>query len=298
MTKMKNKITKIIISCVLVLSAVGGLATAFLLNYNSYVPESVEVIENDEQTFLLAKANSNYKGYRFVFSQGGKEISLESENNVISLSDCLEKGVKLGERYKVKFCYVSKTKGNNSRYSKEILWSVQVGLKTPVISYDEAENELRWEAIDNADYYVVYYNLENLSSTQVTECKFSLSEIPVGERNFYIVAMSSKSYIRPSKSSNVVYQLVTRQMQGFYDMTFDESNKTLTMSSTESVNKIALFVGENEYECSKFTKIKTSNVYTYSIDISLVYKKNERIGAKPVSLDIYNVYTGEITYAS
>ncbi len=295
---MKNKILKIIISCVLVIVAIGGLATAFLLNYNPYVPDVVEITENDDQVQILAKANSSYKGYRFVFSIEKEEKVVESENNIITLAQCLENGVELGQTYKVKFCYLAMAKGNNSQYSKEITWRAEIGLKAPVITLNENDNSLTWTAVDNADFYTICYNQGTLKSTDVTECKFSLSQIPVGERSFYVVAKSNKDYIRSSKASNVIEKTFVRQMQGFSSVNFNKESKILTLKTSEDLKEIVVFVNANGYTCYKFSKnVLADDVKEYVIDISLIYEDDATVGAKPVSIDRYNVYEGGVAYA-
>lgn len=298
MTNMKNKILKIVISCVLVVVAIGGLAMAFLLNYNPYVPDVVEITQNDDQVQILAKANSSYRGYRFVFSKEGEEKIVESENNIITLDQCLENGVELGQTYKVKFCYLALSKGNNSQYSKEISWRAEVGLKAPVVTLDETQNALTWTAIENADFYTVYYNENDLKAINVTECTFSLSQIPLGERSFYVVAKSNKDYIKSSKASNVIEKTFIRQMQGFSSVTLDKHTKILTLKTSEEIKEIIVFVNYQSYVCYKFSKNLLSDDETeYIIDISLIYVDGARVGAKPVSIDKYNVYEGGVQYA-
>lgn len=296
----KKKILIILISCILSVVAVGGLATVFLLNYNPYVPDGVEVVQNDEQTFLIVKANTSYVGYRFILEEGENKISIDCENNVLTLDKCLTNGVELGKTYKVKFCYLSKTEGNNSQYSAEIEWRAETQLKAPVVSYLQDENSLAWENIANADYYMVYYNGENgIASVRVEKIngtnKFSLNSIPLGERSFYVVAFSNKDYIKSSKSSNVIEKTLIRQMQGFQEVSFDSESKILTLKSTEDLSKIFVYVGDESYEC-EFAKSQEGNLYVYKKDISIIYEEGKQIGAKPADIDRYNVYSGEICF--
>lgn len=302
---MKNKANKILFKisvCVLILVAVVGLGTAFLLNYNRFAPDSIEYIQNDENAFLYVQANTSYKGYRYVFSNAEGEIVVESTQNTLSLEECLEKGIELGGTYKVKYCYLGQTNGNNSLYSKEVEWTCEKSLKAPVISYNAEENCLVWNRVANADYYNVYYNYGELVWVKVTQkvnsqqCKFSLSGVEAGERGFYVVACSNRTYYKSSNLSNIIELDVTRQMEGFTSATFDSTKKVLTLTTKEELSEIMIYIGEKAYKCYTFTRTLSEGIYTYRIDISLIYEDGEKIGAKPLDIDKYTFYKGDVTY--
>lgn len=302
MTKNNNKILKIIIYSLLILVAVGGLATAFLINYNPYIPDVVQVVSNQDQTLLFVQPNDSYVGYRFVFKDvaGGDEIVLESKSNSVTLDECTREGITLGRTYKVKFCYLSNMEANCSRYSDEIEFRAEITLEAPSLSL-EGEN-LVWDRIERADYYIVQYNnnggllSKRVAQTQNQKIKFPISEVEVGDRGFYVIACSELDYIKTSQSSNIVETRVVRKMEGFSSISFD-GDKTLTLLTKESLNEIIIYVGEDGFRCYEFTKTLNGDIYTYKVDVSSIYVKDKKLGAKPVDIDEYNIYEGEIIYA-
>lgn len=299
MNEKQKKILNIVLISALSLLAVVGLAIAFLLNYNPYVPDKVEVMQNDDQTIFYVKANTSYIGYRFTFEDEETKITINCDNNALSLEECIGNGVKLGETYKIKFCYLSKIEGNNSQYSDPIEWKAVSQLKAPSITYLQEENSLVWENVANADYYIVYYNDENgIVSNRVEkgeENKFALENIPLGEREFYVVACSNKEYIISSKASNVYEKTFIREMAGFSEVNFDSESRVLTLKSTEDLSKINVYINEKCYEC-EFDKTKVGDVFVYTKDISIIYEEDALIGAKPENIDRYTIYNGEICY--
>lgn len=297
----EEKVIKIVISCFLSLVAVCGLAMAFVLNYNSLVPDKVEIMQNDDQVFLFVTPNTNYEGYRFILSDIEEKHIIDCENNILTLDECLEQGVELGKSYKVKFCYLGKSVGNNSQFSKEVTWNAVVQLKAPCIEYSQANNLISWNNVDGADFYMVYYNNGNGLETRKIDKnpngnQFSLSSVPVGDRSFYVVACSNIDYIKPSKASNIIERKVTREMQEFEEINFDRESKILTLKSVEDLTQILVYIGETKYKC-EFNKVETGGAFIYTKDISFIYEEDAKIGVKPVDIDEFTFYSGEICYA-
>lgn len=299
MTNMKNKILRIVIISVLVIVAIGGITTAFLFNYNNEVPNAVEIYQNDEETFISAKANTSYKGYKFVLSEGENEIVVESQSNVITLSKCLEEGAMLGKTYKVKVCYLGENANNNSQFSKEIEWKLQGILIAPEIKYSQDENMITWKQVSNADYYMVYYNDGQVKSVKVSENAFSLENVKTGERNFYVVAYSDFDYYKESKSSNVLDIIVRKEIKAFSSIDFNHENCHLILKNQDDLQNIIVYLDDQSYTCYKIIKTfdEEENIFIYEIDLSLLYKSQTKIGAKPDNIDEFNIYSGEIIYA-
>lgn len=299
MNEKQKKTLNILLITILSLVAVCGLALAFLLNYNPYVPDKVEIMQNDDQTIFFVKANTSYLGYRFVFQDENDEIIINCNNNTLTLSEGIENGINLGKTYKIKFCYLSKIEGNNSQYSDEIEWKAVTQLKAPSISYLQDENSLVWENVTNADYYMVYYNNENgIVSNKVEKTdsnKFELKDIPLGKRQFHVVACSNKAYIKTSKASNIFEKTFIREMAGFSEVNFDSQSMVLTLKSIEDLSKIYVYINDKCYECD-FDKVKIGDIYVYTKDISIIYEKDAQVGAKPENINEFTIYNGEICY--
>ena len=87
-------------------------------------------------------------------------------------------------------------------------------------------------------------------------------------------------------------------MQGFSSVNFNKESKILTLMTSEDLKEIVVFVNANGYTCYKFSKnVLADDVKEYVIDISLIYEDDATVGAKPVSIDRYNVYEGGVAYA-
>lgn len=295
-----NKILIIVLSVVVGILALGGIVTAFILNYNVFSPEKVEILDDGHNIYISTTANDNYKAYRFKFVDSqNNEIIVDSENNIMSLSELIEEGVKIGETYMVSTCYLSDNDGNNSQYSKEISWDVYTYLDSPILNYDEEKGSLSWSQVDNADYYKVFYNNENdIISYQTTEFTLDLQTINGGQREFYVVAYSNNKSYKQSNKSNAQQIKVIHKLKEFSKITFDSQSKILSIYGEEELEKFYVYIDGSSYEIIDFDVeyVTQTNQYIFTVDISLIYNDSSNIGASPMSIDEYNIFDGNITY--
>lgn len=295
-----NKILIIVLSVVVGILALGGIVTAFILNYNVFSPEKVEILDDGHNIYISTTANDNYKAYRFKFVDSqNNEIIVDSENNIMSLSELIEEGVKIGETYIVSTCYLSDNDGNNSQYSKEISWDVYTYLDSPILNYDEEKGSLSWSQVDNADYYKVFYNNENdIISYQTTEFTLDLQTINGGQREFYVVAYSNNKSYKQSNKSNVQQIKVIHKLKEFSKITFDNQSKILSIYGEEELEKFYVYIDGSSYEIIDFDVeyVTQTDQYIFTVDISLIYNNSSNIGASPMSIDEYNIFDGNITY--
>lgn len=295
-----NKILIIVLSVVVGILALGGIVTAFILNYNVFSPEKVEILDDGHNIYISTTANDNYKAYRFKFVDSqNNEIIVDSENNIMSLSELIEEGVKIGETYIVSTCYLSDNDGNNSQYSKEISWDVYTYLDSPILNYDEEKGSLSWSQVDNADYYKVFYNNENdIISYQTTEFTLDLQTINGGQREFYVVAYSNNKSYKQSNKSNVQQIKVIHKLKEFSKITFDNQSKILSIYGEEELEKFYVYIDGSSYEIIDFDVeyVTQTDQYIFTVDISLIHNNSSNIGASPMSIDEYNIFDGNITY--
>lgn len=301
-----NRTLYIILATVVGLLILCGAIIAFVLNYNQSAPDKVSIVDDGKAVYVQAEMNDNYRLYSFKFvnSQDG-EILIESENNTLTIEDLLENGIEIGKTYEVSVCYLAQNEGNNSQYSQPITWTVYTFLDAPIISYDAEEEFLSWQAVENAQYYLVYYN--GLTDPIQTENTYlDLQTIVGGEREFYVQAISGeevesdkKSY-KDSPFSNKLNISVVHKFLDFTSVSFNEATKEITITGSEDLDSFYIYLNDTPYECIDFIKTESDGIYTYLVDISILssYNEGDTIGASPRTIDEYNIFEGQITYAS
>ena len=301
-----NRTLYIILATVVGLLILCGAIIAFVLNYNQSAPDKVSIVDDGKAVYVQAEMNDNYRLYslKFVYSQDG-EILIESENNTLTIEDLLENGIEIGKTYEVSVCYLAQNEGNNSQYSQPITWTVYTFLDAPIISYDAEEEFLSWQAVENAQYQLVYYN--GLTDPIQTENTYlDLQTIFGGERVFYVQAISGeevesdkKSY-KDSPFSNKLNISVVHKFLDFTSVSFDEETKEITITGSEDLDSFYIYLNDTPYECIDFEKTYSDGVYTYKVNINILssYSEGDSIGASPRTIDEYNIFEGQITYAS
>lgn len=309
--KVKNKEKSsrtlyIILATVVGLLILCGAIIAFVLNYNQSAPDKVSIVDDGKAVYVQAEMNDNYRLYSFKFvnSQDG-EILIESENNTLTIEDLLENGIEIGKTYEVSVCYLAQNEGNNSQYSEPITWQVYTFLDAPIISYNADEELLSWQAVENAQYYLVYYN--GLTDPIQTENTYlDLQTIVGGEREFYVQAISGeevesdkKSY-KDSPFSNKLNISVVHKFLDFTSVSFNEATKEITITGSEDLDSFYIYLNDTPYECIDFEKTYSDGVYTYKVNINILssYNEGDTIGASPRTIDEYNIFDGQIVYAS
>ena len=301
-----NKTLYIILTAVVGLLILCGAIIAFVLNYNQSAPDKVSIVDDGKAVYVQAQMNDNYRLYSFKFTneQDG-EIIIESENNTLTIDDLLENGIEIGKTYEVSVCYLAQNEGNNSQYSEPITWQVYTFLDAPIISYNADEELLAWQAVENAQYYLVYYN--GLTDPIQTENTYlDLQTIVGGEREFYVQAISGeevesdkKSY-KDSPFSNKLNITVVHKFLDFTSVSFDEATKEITITGSEDLDSFYIYLSDTPYECIDFEKTYSDGVYTYKVNINILssYNEGDAIGASPRTIDEYNIFEGQITYTS
>ena len=275
----------------------GGIITTFILNYNTSAPKQIKIYDDGENIYITADMNDNYLQYRFKFvGEDEEEIIIDSDDNTLTVSELLLEGIVLGKSYDISVCYLSENVGNNSQYSKSITWTAYTYLSSPQISYDEENDCINWQGIENADYYIVY--ISGLDYIKTNETNIELQLLAGGNRTFYVVAYSNIDYYKNSLPSNQLNIKVIHEFLPFENVLLDEEEKSLTLVGSELLTSINVYLNDAKYECVEFTTNFAQGKYTYTIDLSLYYVEGMTVGASPSTQDEYNIYNGEITYAS
>ncbi len=292
----KNKIIVVLLSIFACIFAIGGVVTAFILNYNTYSPNPVEILDDGKNIYLYIEMNDNYSKYRLKFnSDGSEEIVIDSDNNIISLENLMQKGVKLGQAYTITSCYLSDNEGNNSQYSEPITWTFYQYLSSPEIIYIEEDNVIAWEEIENASYYRVFYSGdEELTSFKTEDNYYDLSLLSGKERLFYVVAYSDKDYYKQSSQSNCLEIQVVHHFIDFVSASLDSKTKILTIIGKEKLSKIFVYLENIQYDVVDFNVVydEQENQYVYTIDLTVILNQNKEIYVSPASIDEYNIFTG------
>lgn len=292
--KNKKNILYVILWVIVGAIILGGVVTAFILNYNTSAPTKITILDDGHDIYVHADMNDNYHTYRFKFVNGEDEIIIDSDSNTLFVGDLLSQGIVLGQTYQISVCYLSENEGNNSEYSQPTEWTVNTYLSAPLLVYDD-EDLITWEEVANADYYMVYIN--ELAPIRTEDCSIDLQSLSGGERSFVVKAYSDIDYYKDSPLSNELSVTVVHRLLPFESINFDEETKVLTLLGSEELAKIDVYLGEEVYECIEFSKSEVDGQYTYEIDLSLIYLGGMTVGACPSNEDEYNVYEGEVVYA-
>lgn len=301
--KEKNiRIIVIILFSIAGLLTIGGILTAFLLNYNQYKPAQVQILDDGQNIYVSTELNDNYSLYRFVFKDNdGNEIIIDSEKNTLSVEELINQGIKIGTSYEITTCYLSENSGNNSLYSDSIPWTCYTYLASPTLQYDENNNLLKWESIDNADYYQVFFNHnESENFVKVETNSICLTEFDSGNRTFYVIAYSNDNSYRPSIKSNELNLDVVRQFKEFNSVRLEGND--LIITGEELLEKILIYINDEtakEVVDFQIEYDEEENLYTFTIDIKTILPQPsgfDIIGASPAAIDEYNVFTGDIVY--
>lgn len=291
----KKKVLFILLAIVIAAMAIGGIVTAFMLNYNVSAPSNLRVIDDGNNVYIAVDMNDNYLKYRFVFTSGDSEIVIESDKNILSIKELQEQNIEIGQTYNITVTYIGENEGNNSEESDPITWTAYKYLNATEIVYNIEENLISWAAIEHADYYIVYVN--GIDPVQTANTSLELQTISGGERSFYVVAVSNNENYRNSLASNQLNIQVVHAYTPLISVTFGAEEKIITATGYEYLKKLNVYLDETAYECNDFEVSFDNNIYTYKIDVSLFYQEGQRIGVSPVTLDEYNIYNGEVTYA-
>lgn len=295
MEKRKKNIKIIIFSVVVVLVALGGLVPAFLLNYNTFSPEKPIILDDGMNFYIKTSYNDNYAGYRFKFKDAlNNEIIMDTDKNVLDVDSIVENGIKIGQTYKISTCYLGKNPGNDSEFSEETEWKCQVYLSATVLIYDQSNNKLTWNEVDNADYYRVFYNDSNedvYKQTEMTE--LSLEGFDFGQKSMYIKAYSNNQNYKTCDKVELLNFDLIHYFSEFENPVFDKNQKVLTVENTELLTEIIIKLDDKSYTSNKFEVIKNGEIYTYKIDLTTIYNDETLISIYPSDIDEYHIFNGD-----
>ena len=300
-----KKIVAIVIAIVVGLLTCGGIVTSFLLNYNTTAPNAISVFDDGEVVGLIADMNDNYKGYIFKFKKDYQdEILIENEENILTVSTMLENDIKVGGEYNVSVCYKAENSGNNSEFSEAVRWKVYDYLQAPVLSHNEENNKLEWQAVDNADYYEVCYNTKDgVKKLRIEDNYLDLQTVEGGQRSFVVISKSETENYKSKTCANPLSISVLHHLEEFISVTFNEETKDIQIVGKENLSKIMVYIGDTSYEQNEqFVYNANNKTYVCTFNLTAVYPiLNEddeppTIGASPISIDEYNVFDGEVTY--
>lgn len=297
--KTKKKVI-IIISILLAIVAVFGIAIVFFMNYNTFSPDKPIILDDGENIYVSTSLNDNYIGYRFKFNNENKEITIDSSDNILSIDTLLENNIVVGNSYKISVCYLANNEGNNSEYSEVTEWKCKIYLTMPQLYFNFANNMLTWNEVENADYYRIYYsNVNELGYLQTEDCFYDMQDLPGKKMSISVVAFSNNQNYKTSLKSHSIEINLVHKLAGFSQVSFDEESKILTATSTENYQKIEVYLEGVKFETNRFVVEfdETENQYNYSIDLTTIYNGEETIGIAPTNIDNYNVYVGEIAIA-
>lgn len=295
MNEKRKKILKVLGYIALLSVLLVGIAVAFVVGYNPVIPNTVQVIDDGNSVYLYAETNDNYSSYRFRFENDEENIIINSRRNLLSCDEMLQSGIEIGKNYSVTVTYISSDDTFNSRQSRPLSWKAYTYLDAPYLYRDG--DYIRWEYVENADFYEVHYNLNSEEKVvAVNYCYYALQNIEGGQRDVYVVAKSRDESYKESLKSNTLELEVVHHLANFENVEFDVQTLLLTMTSSERIDKMNIYVGEKQFQRENLNPTLIGEVYHYLVDLSAVFETEFSIGIAPASIDRYNIYSGEILY--
>lgn len=316
---MKKKwfyISAIIISLALIVT---GVVFLFIVNYGVKKPEAVAIYTTNSKTYIQATLNENSNGYIFKFNDGTKDFTYESKNNLICADNFIDNGsIALGETYKISVCYKNDYENGYSNFSQEKEWLASKFLQAPTIfvvkDYSDPDNikdqSIYWEAVDNADKYIMYYSCgEEIVEYETKDTEVDLSVLIGGVHNFYVVATSENKAYLNSPASNTTSATSYHKVRAFTSASFDKESRVLSISGFEDVTEIEVYIGTSQNDAAlhtypylegsdNFTKMTTNVGYQFLIKINVAVPDLDAYIAVKPAVSGYNTFDGSLTVAS
>ena len=289
----KKKLWLIILGSVLFVGVIVGIVLAFLFANNCDMPNKVEQKDN---VYFYVDANNNYKGYRFKFENENQTLVFDSQSNIIYIDDL--EGLIAGSKYQVSACYLSDSDSANSEYSEPITWTCYLRLDTPVLFIER--DEISWQEVENASYYKVQIISSNGTIFKQTQfASFDLNDIAGGQYEIFVSAVSNQSYYIESALSEKLSVDFYKKFQPFVSASFNNENKILTIVGNQELNKIDIKIGITVYKDFVIKPVLEDDKYIYNVSLKDFFIDDDTfIGARPSSVDEFNVYEGEFTKAT
>lgn len=293
MTKRK----KIIISVSVLVSAAIILTACLLLVFllKPKPAENVFVEAGDYQIFVKTVPSEENHSYRFKFSSSEGEIVIDSESHILDITEHLWNGkLKVGTSYRVSVCLVEPSGILAGNYSKETALTPSLKLKSPVLNFDEEESRISWQAVRGAEFYSIYYSTENgLVKETTTNLSFALTRIRGGERNIFVTAGSSNSFLIESDKSNTVKATVIHILPEFTSAYIDQDFVVHIVSPEQVAGVVLCDTSLNiDYKIEKFDVSRQGENYVLSFSAAGVYMQGKAFTVRPLS-DAWNIFNGK-----
>lgn len=293
----KKQIIGVICFAVCAILALGGIITAFVLNFTKTVPSQLRFLDREGEFYFQAVPNDNYFGYIFKFyNVDTKQEYLFSQDDSLLYVNDLE-GLELGATYQVSVCYKGEVEGGNTEFSRPYNYTMYKYLGTPQVSIKE--DSIEWDPVEDAREYKVYYGDTNLLIKTTEETSIGFEQLPVGKRKIIISAVSDKKYLYESLKPAVVEPTVTHEVAQFVSVTFSQQTNLLQIVSKDRFVAVDIKIGESVKRAEEFDVINNSNgTFTFTINIAAIVGDSVDISAKPVPKLPYYVYKGDFTKAT
>jgi len=288
-----KKWIKILLAVLLGTITVVSIVLMCVFNLKDSSPDEVKIIvENGHVTFSTTQASKGY-GYTFKFKDGGSEYYIKSDQNLLEYDESvISVGVEVGKTYMVSVAVNGELEGGNSFYSKEVEWKAVKYLDAPKV---KIENEtLTWDKVANAEYYEIFYSHKNsMLKVTTTGTSYALNKLTGGISEIFVFASSSNENYLTSVSSNKLKDVtIVHEILPIITMNFTKSTATLIITVQEMFDSFMLILGDKTYTVTEF-EVSGRRI---TCNIDYVYNGETKIGVRPLPSDIYNKYTGNVTY--
>ena len=288
-----KKWIKILLAVLLGTITVVSIVLMCVLNLKDSSPDEVKIsVENGHVTFSTTQASKGY-GYTFKFKEGGTEYYIKSDQNLLEYDESvISVGVEVGKTYMVSVAVNGELEGGNSFYSKEVEWKAVKYLAAPQVKIENGI--LTWDKINDAEFYeICYSHKDEILKVRTTETTYALDKLTGGLSEIFVFAGSSNENYLTSISSNKLKDVtIVHEILPIITMNFTKSTATLTITVQDLFNCFKLYLGEKAYTITQF-EVSGRRI---TCNIDYVYNGETKIGVRPLPSDIYNKYTGKVTY--
>lgn len=290
----KKKSIVVIAFIALGLFAIAGIVGVFVLNYNTFLPPAPSILDDGQSTIITTEYNENYVAYRFRFRSTLKDdVVIDSKLNTLTDKEISASDLQLGAEYKVSVCYLGETEGDGTEYSESTTWKYTKTLQAPIIVLDEDATTIKWDSVEKAESYYVYYkNGVNYQRKEITETTFNYSTLACGENEIFVIAKASAVGYNDSKPSNKVNFVYKIKMKELDSATYNASTNEIVVVANETIDYLTITIDSQNYVAKLATPEVSNGKYTYKVLITSIYKEGYAIKVAPCPSNTDYVFTG------
>ncbi len=222
----------------------------------------LEIVQINDKTFLLFDEIEGANKYIFKISTENESVEIVSEKNIVDVSTYFNQT----KNFSVSVCVQGKDERSKSKYSEELNFKSIVKLESPHIVYNETENKVFFENVENANYYSVYYikndvvNIFEIIDTNSNvnfDCNFEN-----GDYYVFVVAKSNSDFFSSSEPSNIIS--IHANKNEIKPISAELKGTNLSITLPQVCDYVQIEIGNKIYN------FKTEDKLKFQIDLSIL----------------------------